>query len=367
MNVTTLLASFASAVQKLHDLLLPVCLVLAFAGLIYKITSLWRERSITSLFPYLVKMLIAFVLLGLMASWGGMLTSMVTDLDNQLGLNQSNVLNDYTQAVATKFGVNVNGTGTAATNQNPQDQQSNPPSGFLNWAGNVASNTGKLFQTIAMGADGLAAAFMGVFVLICSMLGMLAMWLMSLLQQILVLVCIGISPIFLGCLLIPPLGQLAARFFTNYVALALWPLGWRIANLVTKALIDLNLVTKALIDLAVNPSSNTGLGVFNFLGGGYVWWLGLGLWALFSSIAAPWLVTKALSAGENPMVALFGGSMGAAVMVTQSGMSLASMAAAPATGGGSVAGGSIAASTLGPMRSYASRPTGNGASQGNGT
>ena len=144
-------------------------------------------------------MLIAFVLLGLMASWGDTLTDMVTDLNNQLGLNQTNVLNDYTQAVATKFGVNVNGTGTAATNQNPQDQQSNPLSGFLNWAGNVASNTGKLFQTVAMGADGLAAAFMGIFVLICSMLGMLAMWLMSGVQQILLWVCIGISPIFLGC------------------------------------------------------------------------------------------------------------------------------------------------------------------------
>src|SRR5260370_23284717 len=154
-----------------------------------------------------------------------------------------------------------------------------------------------------MGADGLAAAFMGVLVLICSMVGMLAMWLMSLLQQILLAVCIGISPIFLGCLLIPPLGQLAARFFTNYVALTLWPLGWGIANL----------VTKVLIDLAVNPSSNGGLGAFNFLGGGYVWWLGLGLWALFSSIAAPWLVMKALSVGDNPMVALFGGSMGAAL------------------------------------------------------
>ena len=357
MNVTTLLPSFINAGQNLHNLLLPVCLVLAFAGLIYKITSLWRERSITSLFPYLVKTLIAFVLLGLMASWGDSLTDMVTDLDNQLGLNQSNVLKDYAQAVATKFGVNVNGTGTAAAIQNPQDQQGNPLSGFLNEAGNVASNIGKLFQTVAMGADGLAAAFMGVFVLICSMLGMLAMWLMSLVQQILVVVCVDISPIFLGCLLIPPLGQLAARFFTNYISVVLWPLGWGIANL----------VTKALIDLAVNPSSNAGLGAFNFLGGGYVWWLGLGLWALFSSIAAPWLVTKALSAGENPMVALFGGSMGAAVMVTQTGMSVASMAGVPATGGGSVAGGSIAASTLGPMRSYASRPTGNGASQGNRT
>ena len=46
MNITALLPSFVSAVQKLHGLLLPVCLVLAFGGLIYKITSLFRERSI---------------------------------------------------------------------------------------------------------------------------------------------------------------------------------------------------------------------------------------------------------------------------------------------------------------------------------
>jgi hypothetical protein len=352
MNIISLLPSFVSAVQNLHNLLLPVCLVLAFAGLIYKITSLFRERSVTSLFPYLVKMLVAFVLLGLMATWGDSLTGMVTDLDNQLGLNQGNVLNDYVQAVATKFGVNVNNTGTAATTQNPQDQQNNPVNGFLNWAGQAASNVGKLFQAVALGADGFAAAMMGIFVLICSMLGMLAMWLVSGVQQILVLVCIGLSPIFLGCLLIPPLGQLAARFFTNYVALCLWPLGWGIANL----------VTKALIDLAVNPSNNTGLGAFNFLGGGYVWWLGLGLWALFSSIAAPWLVTKALSAGENPMIALFGGAMGSAVMVTQTAMSAASVAGASSTGGASVGAGTLAASTLGPMRSYASRPTSNGSS-----
>ena len=297
-------------------------------------------------------MLVAFVLLGLMATWGDSLTGMVTDLDNQLGLNQSNVLNDYVQAVANKFGVNANSTGTPATTQNAQDQQTNPVSGFLNWAGQTVANVGKLFQTVALGADGLAAAIMGIFVLICSMLGMLAMWLVSGVQQILVLVCIGISPIFLGCLLIPPLGHLAARFFTNYVALSLWPLGWGIANL----------VTKALIDLAVNPSNNAGLGAFNFLGGGYVWWLGLGLWALFSSVAAPWLVTKALSAGENPMIALFGGAMGGAVMVTQTAMSAASIAGASSTSGASVGAGTLAASTMGPMRSYASRPTSNGSS-----
>src|SRR5258705_11184892 len=103
MDVSMLLPSFVSAVHKLHDLLLPVCLVLAFAGLIYKITSLWRERSFTSLFPYSVKILIAFVLLWLLSTWGVTLSVMVTDLTNQLGLNQGNILTMYMQAVATKF------------------------------------------------------------------------------------------------------------------------------------------------------------------------------------------------------------------------------------------------------------------------
>jgi hypothetical protein len=350
MDISALLPTFVNTAHKLHDLLLPVCLVLGFAGLVYKITSLWRERSLQSLFSYLVKMLIAFLLLGLMASWGGMLTDMVRDVNTQLGLNQTNVLNDYAQALAKKFQVSVNTTGQAAQQQNQQDQQNNPLSGFLNWAGGVAANVGNFFHTVATGSEGIGAAIMGIFVLIWSLLGMIAMWLVSLVQQILVFVCIAVSPIFLGCLLIPPLGHLAARFLTNFVAVCLWPLGWGIANL----------ITKALIDLAINPTNQGGLAAFNFFGGGLVWWIALGFWALFSSIAAPWLVTKALSAGESPMLALFGGATSAAVVVSQTGMSVAATTLAPATAGGSVAGGGIAANTLGPMRSFASRPGGNG-------
>jgi hypothetical protein len=351
MDISALLPTFVTAVRRLHDLLLPVCLVLAFAGLVYKIVSLWRERSLTSLFPYLVKVLVAFSLLGLMASWGQSLSEMVGDLNQQLGLNQTNVLNDYAQALAEKFQVSINTTGQPAQQQSQQDQQNNPLSGFLNWAGGVAANVGSFFHTIASGSEGIGAAIMGIFVLIWSLLGMVAMWLVSIVQQILFLVCIAISPIFLGCLLIPPLGHLAARFFTNFVAVCLWPLGWGIANL----------ITKALIDLAINPNNHGDLAAFNFFGGGLVWWIALGFWALFSSIAAPWLVTKALSAGESPMLALFGGATSAAVVVSQTGMTVGAAALGPATGGGSVAAGGIAASTLAPTRSFASRPGSNGA------
>jgi type IV secretion system protein TrbL len=176
-------------------------------------------------------------------------------------------------------------------------------------------------------------------------LGMLAMWIMWLLQQVLAEVCFAVSPIFLGCILLPPMGQMAARFFTNYIAVLCWPIGWGIANL----------VTVALLNLALNPSNNTGLGAWNFFGGGFIWWIGVGLWALFSSVAAPWLVTKALSAGENPLVSLFSAGVSTAQTTAQTTVSVATSALAPMTGSATAAG-SIMAGTMAVRQSFARRP-----------
>jgi len=131
------------------------------------------------------------------------------------------------------------------------------------------------------------------------------------------------------------MGQMAARFFTNYIAVLCWPVGWGIANL----------VTVELLNLALNPSNNTGLGAWNFFGGGFIWWIGVGLWALFSSIAAPWLVTKALSAGENPLVSLFSAGVSTAQTTAQTSVSIATSALAPMTGSATAAG-SIVAGTM---------------------
>jgi type IV secretion system protein TrbL len=232
----------------------------------------------------------------------------------------------------------------------------------LQWVGNAANNTlswfstlgspsaaaakatGTLWQALSNASTGLQSALEALFVMICCVLGMLAMWIMWLLQQVLAEVCFAVSPIFLGCLLIPPLGQMAARFFTNYIAVLCWPIGWGIANL----------VTVALLNLALNPSNNTGLGVWNFFGGGFIWWTGVGLWALFSSFAAPWLVTKALSAGEHPLISLFS----AGVNTAQTSISIATSAVAPMTGQASTAG-SLVAGTMAVPKSFASRPVSN--------
>jgi hypothetical protein len=356
MNLSSLLPTFVSSAINLHNVLLPVCLVLGFGGLIYKITTAYRERSLQTVWPYLVKLSVAFAALGLVQNWGPMVTGMVNDASAQAGLDQTGVLTTFANDVAKKFSLQVNTTGQPATQ--PVQQQTNP----LQWVGNATNNTlswfstlgspsaaaakatGTLWQALSNASTGLQGALEALFVMICCVLGMLAMWIMWLLQQVLAEVCFAVSPIFLGCILIPPLGQMAARFFTNYVAVLCWPIGWGIANL----------VTVALLNLALNPSNNTGLGVWNFFGGGFIWWTGVGLWALFSSIAAPWLVTKALSAGEHPLISLFS----AGVNTAQTSISIATSAVAPMTGHAATAG-SLVAGTMAVPKSFASRPVSN--------
>jgi hypothetical protein len=349
MNLSSLLPSFVGAANNLHNVLLPVCLVLGFAGLVYKIFTAYRERSLQGVWPYCVKMVVAFCALSTITQWDPMLTGMVNDVSAQAGLNQTGVLTTFGNDVAKKFSLQVNTSGQ------PAQQQTN----VFQWVGNAASNTlswfsslgspgaaaaqatGTLWQALSNASTGVQTAIQALFVMICCVLGMLAMWTMWLLQQLLAEVCFAVSPIFLGCLLLPPMGQMAARFFTNYISVLCWPIGWGIANL----------VTVALLNLAINPSNNAGLGALNFFGGGFIWWIGVGLWALFSSVAAPWLVTKALSAGEQPLISLFS----AGVNTAQTSISIATSAAAPLTGQATAAG-SIVAGTMAVPRSFAKRP-----------
>ena len=353
MNLSSLLPTFVSSAINLHNVLLPVCLVLGFGGLVYKNTTAYRERSLQTVWPYFVKLSVAFAALGLVQNWGPMVTGMVNDVSTQAGLDQTGVLTTFANDVAKKFSLQVNTSGQPATQ--PTQQQTNP----FQWVGNAASNalswfstlgspsaaaaqaTGTLWQALSNASTGVQTAIEALFVMICCVLGMLAMWIMWLVQQVLAEVCFAVSPIFLGCILLPPMGQMAARFFTNYIAVLCWPIGWGIANL----------VTVALLNLALNPTNNTGLGALNFFGGGFIWWIGVGLWALFSSIAAPWLVTKALSAGENPLVSLFS----AGVNTAQTSISIATSATAPMTGSATAAG-SIVAGTMAVRQSFARRP-----------
>jgi hypothetical protein len=470
-DLQTLLPGFQNSIQALHTALLAVCLLLGFAGLVREVSLSYQRGSVTALPPYMVKMFVAFAALGLMQGWAGYLSGMVSDLNNQIGVNQGNVLATYMQALSTKFGTVINSTGTAATSQNAANAQINPSTGFYNgssgasggvkithygYAGDgtpdwnsahgignhnnqlvpgtsiafspdliaeyhltvgqpitvtlangqtltgrfddttsadltgrvdiydpnntitfdgtavasidgttpvagfdtgIATSPVTLFTAAAMGADGLAAFFLGMFVLVLCVIGMFLMWLFSLLQQFLIAVAIGVSPIFFGLLLIRGLDGVASRFLTGFVGLCLWPLGWGIANL----------VTALLLDFALNTTNNVALSAINYLSGGVLWWLGLGLWTIGSTLAAPWMISRSVMAAQPGIAALLGEMHRPAMALASytvklgglGGGSSDSPAPAPARGGSLAAEGSeefVPLTTLGRMRRFGRRP-----------
>jgi hypothetical protein len=134
---------------------------------------------------------------------------------------------------------------------------------------------------------------------------------------------------------------------TGFVGLVLWPLGWGIANL----------VTALLLDFALNTTNNVALSAINYLSGGVLWWLGLGLWTIGSTLAAQPGIAALLGEMRRPAMALarytvkLGGGVG--------GGSGDSPAPAPAGGGSLAAEGSeefLPVTTLGRLRRFGRRP-----------
>jgi hypothetical protein len=187
------------------------------------------------------------------------------------------------------------------------------------------------------------------------------MWLMQIAQQLLYLIEIAISPVFIALLMIPSLTHLARRFFTTLVAICLWPLAWAICDL----------VTKFLIDLAVNPSSNTGLGAANTAAlvsgplAGLAYLIVVAIWVIGSTFFAPVFISILLAAGgATATAAAFGATLGP-------GASRAARMASGAIGGaggvanlvggmGSNGSGYISPQSTsrmnGPVQNYARRP-----------
>ena len=187
------------------------------------------------------------------------------------------------------------------------------------------------------------------------------MWLMQIAQQMLYLIEIAISPVFVAMLMIPALTHLARRFFMLLVAICLWPLAWAICDL----------VTKALIDLAVNPINNAGLGAANFAAlvsgplAGLAYLIVVALWVIGSTLLAPVFIGVLLAVGGGTATAaVFGATLGAAAGRT---LQMGSAAVGGPAGVASVIGqfggngsGPISAQSAsrinGPVQNYARRP-----------
>jgi hypothetical protein len=142
------------------------------------------------------------------------------------------------------------------------------------------------------------------------------MFLMRIVQQVLFLIEIAVCPLLLSLAMIPATAHIAGRYIMGLVAIALWPLGWALCNL----------ITLGLLDLGVNSSNNTALGVTNTVGvyaplAGLGYLILLALWVIGSTLSAPVVIGRMLNvagAGTTAVAAVFGATVGAAAANTAS-------------------------------------------------
>jgi hypothetical protein len=144
-------------------------------------------------------------------------------------------------------------------------------------------------------------------------------WWAYILQTAILFIGYSLSPIFIGMLAFPSLQQTGRNYLLNLVGVMIWPLGWGVAGLITQGMIDF-MTDQSFLSSSTAP--NTLYSLQNLMGLAF-----LGIWIIFSTIAAPVAIQKAIATGHSAVSGMFGGAFSA-------GRAAATTAATTFAGGG---------------------------------
>jgi hypothetical protein len=117
-------------------------------------------------------------------------------------------------------------------------------------------------------------------------------WWAYILQTAILFIGYSLSPIFIGMLAFPSLQQTGRNYLLNLVGVMIWPLGWGVAGLITQGMIDF-MTDQSFLSSSSAP--NTLYSLQNLMGLAF-----LGIWIIFSTIAAPVAIQKAIATGIPP-------------------------------------------------------------------
>ena len=109
-------------------------------------------------------------------------------------------------------------------------------------------------------------------------------------QKMILYLGYSLSPIFIGFMATRSLSHIGNRYILGLVGVIAWPLGWAVAAIVTQGLLTFMTDQSFLQGSSVAGAANYGLQ--NFIGVAL-----LGVWIIFSTIAAPLIIQKALTEG----------------------------------------------------------------------
>jgi hypothetical protein len=324
-DFNTLFPNFLSQCVQLNRALLPVAFVLLAAGIIS--STVTGQRSPSAYLRTFGRTLGFLAILAQLSVWGNLVSRVVDDtVKNTLQADPAGVYQQYQKALETQKG--------STTNSSWWD---------------------KLFDGQAL-FESLVSAVLYILGILASAIVFYA----YLVQKFVLYLGYALSPIFIGFLAVRTLQSIGVSYLLGLIGVMLWPLGWGAASIMTKGLIDFMSDQSFLSGGAVGAAGYT---LQNLIGVGV-----LGIWLIFSTIAAPVILQKAVASGAQIGQALASGAATAGVAAATTGASAAAtlasggglpaaaagIAVGAAAGGVALAGASMSGSTYSPSGSLLS-------------
>jgi type IV secretion system protein TrbL len=289
-DFNSLFPNFLSQCSQLKATLMPVAYLLLVVGMIS--STITGQRSAGAYMRTVGRTIVYIMLLTYLVTWGNQLTQIVnTTTTETIQADPANVFNEYNAALVAK-------------------KSTSEQTGWWD----------KLFHAGTTIFEAIVSGFLWLFGLLASAILFYA----YIVQKMILYLGYSLSPIFIGFMAIRSLNHVGQKYIVGLVGVMAWPLGWAVAAIVTQGL--LTFMTDQSFLQNSTLSGGAGYGLQNFIGVGL-----LGVWLIFSTIAAPIIIQKALTEGYQAGAALLTGATGAALSGLATGATTA--AALGASGG----------------------------------
>jgi hypothetical protein len=270
-DFNSMFPQFLQQCLQLKSLLTPVAYLLITGGLIA--ATIATHQSAAANLRVFGKIIVLVAILVYLPTWGNQIVTVVNDtVTNTLNVNPAQIQDQYKAALEMK-------KSTDSTNQSWWEK-------VVEWRASMV----EALMTVAF-------AFLG-------WIASAIVWWAYILQNAILFIGYALSPIFIGTMAFPSLQQLGRRYLLNLVGVMIWPLGWGVAGLVTQGMLTF-MTDRSFLN--TSALGNDAYSLQNLMGLAF-----LGIWLIFSTIAAPVIIQKAIATGRSAGSDLFGGAFASA-------------------------------------------------------
>lgn len=318
-DFNSMFPQFLQQCLQLKSLLTPVAYLLITGGLIA--ATITTHQSAAANLRVFGRIIVLVAILVFLPTWGNQIVTTVNDtVTNTLNVNPAQIQDQYKAALEMK-------KSTDSTNQSWWDK-------VVEWRASMV----EALMTVAF-------AFLG-------WIASAIVWWAYILQNAILFIGYALSPIFIGMLAFPSLQEVGRRYLLNLLGVMIWPLGWGVAALVTQGMLTFMTDRSFLTTSAVG---NDMYSLQNLMGLAF-----LGIWLIFSTIAAPVFIQKLIITGSSAGADLLSGAFAAGRSAVAAGASTFAAAGMGRSGIGLVQAGVVAAAAAG--ETVAGNALGNGGS-----